>query len=138
MLELRERYNTGAVKVVFLMLSDDELWLRNNFHSWADVAFPQQLAVISGKCSWLHTHPLFCQHEKASVDLYTERRKNKRQGLMVAKGLQRDVVYLGRLYSIKGRREYFGKCRLFFYNLYAFASQGADPLPPSSTCSEDR
>jgi hypothetical protein len=51
MLELREKYNNGAVKVVFLMLSDDELWMRNNFHNWADVAFPQQLAVISGTFS---------------------------------------------------------------------------------------
>jgi hypothetical protein len=52
MLELRERYNSGAVKVVFLMLSDDELWMRNNFHTWEDdVAFPQQLAVISGMFS---------------------------------------------------------------------------------------
>jgi hypothetical protein len=51
MIELRERYNTGAVKVVFLMLSDDELWMRNNFQSCEDVAFPQQLAVISGTSS---------------------------------------------------------------------------------------
>jgi hypothetical protein len=85
MLELRERYNTGAVMVVFLMLSDDELWMRNNFKSCEDVAFPQQLAVISGTFSWLHPHPLFCQQGNAGVYLYTERRKSKRQGLMVAR-----------------------------------------------------
>ncbi len=46
--------------------------------------------------------PPFCHQEKTSAYLYTERRKCERQGLMVARRLQRDVVFLGRLYSLRG------------------------------------
>jgi hypothetical protein len=41
----RKRYNSKTVKVVFLMLGDDEPWLRTNFEGLEDAAFPQREAA---------------------------------------------------------------------------------------------